>query len=131
MSQISLITPPDRLYTDHISILLIQPSNFIKEQLQNALLHIDDPLHVYLYELEKENAEPEWLLDVFKSVNYVILDIDNCKPYIRDIASYFLSKDKTFWLTKGEGKLYNIINKNRIYDLDFLIHKIGGTFEKN
>jgi len=130
MSQISLITPPDRLYTDHTSLLLICPSNFVKEQLQNVLAQLDEPMHVYLYELTSENQEPEWLLDVFQAVDYTIIDIDNCQPSIRDIASYFLSKDKTYWLTKAEGKLYNIINKNRIYDLDFLIYKIGGNLEK-
>lgn len=126
MSQISLITPPDRLYTNEYSFLLIYPSQITKEHFQAFLAEIDIPLHVYLYE-QKDVKDPEWLLDVFLSVDTVIIDIDNCQPPVRDLASYFLSKDKTYWLTKGEDRLYNIISKNRIYDLDFLKHKLGDT----
>jgi len=129
MNEISLITPPDRLYTDEYSFLLIYPSQTVKEQFQELLADIDVPVHVYLYEPE-ENEEPEWLLDVFQSVNIAIIDIDNCSSLIRDLTGYFLSKDKTFWLTKSEGKLYNIINKHRLYNLDYLKEKIGGTLEK-
>ena len=129
MNDISLITPPDRLYTDEYSFLLIYPSQPIKEQFQNLLADAEIPLHVYLYE-PAETEEPEWLLDVFQTVNTVIIDLDNCTSAIRDLAGYFLSKDKTFWLTKGEGKLYNIINKHRLYDLDYLREKIGGNLEK-
>lgn len=125
MNQISLITPPDRLHTNEYNILLVYPSQILKEQFQLFLAEAEIPLHVYLYEL-KESQEPEWLIDVFQTVNTVIIDIDNCEPSVRDIASYFLSRDKTYWLTNGEDKLYNIINKNRIYDLDFLKYKIGG-----
>ena len=129
MNEISLITPPDRLYTDEYSFLLIYPSQNTKEQFQAILAEAEIPLHVYLYDLE-DKEEPEWLLDIFQSVDTVIIDIDHCTPSIRDLTGYFLSKDKTFWLTKAEGKLYNIINKHRLYDLDYLREKIGGNLEK-
>lgn len=129
MNDIKLVTPPDRLYTNEYSFLLIHPSQQIKEQFQAFLANIDIPCHVYLYELENDH-EPEWLLDVFHSVDLNIIDIDNCSSRIRDIASYFLSKDKTYWLTNSDEKLYNIINKNRIYNLDFLNIVVGGKIEK-
>ena len=131
MNEISLITPPDRLYTDAYSFLLIHPSKVIREQFQQLLAEIDVPMHVYLYEVEdEEKHEPEWLIDVFQIADTVILDIDNCPSMIRDLTGYFLSKDKTYWLTNAEGRLYNIINKHRLYDLDYLKEKIGGTLEK-
>jgi hypothetical protein len=126
MSGIKLITPPDRIYTTEYSFLLIYPSKIVKEQLQTLLIDTSESINVYLYEPEKEH-EIEWLLDVFYQVDTVILDIDNCDTRIRELASYFLSKDKTYWLTNGQDSFYNVISKNRV--LDFLKHKIGENFE--
>lgn len=130
MNDISLITPPDRLYTNEYSFLLIYPSQRTREEFQALLVEAEVPVHVYLYDFTDRDEEPDWLLDVFNYVDTVILDIDNCSSAIRDLTGYFLSKDKTFWLTKSEGKLYNKVNKNRIYSLDYLKEKIGGHLEK-
>lgn len=129
MTDIKLITPPDRLYTNEASVLAIYPSKFVKEELQTVLLDVDVPIHLYLYDQKEDDDQYEWLIDVFQQVDYVILDIDNCPSNIRDMASYFMSRDKTFWLTKGENLLYNIISKNRIYSLEFLPTLLGGKFE--
>lgn len=131
MSKITLITPPDRLHSSELSILLVYPSSKVKEQLQNLLAEIDQPVHVYLYELE-DNHEVEWLLDVQNYVNHTVIDIDNCNSKIRDLVSYMLSKDETYWLTNGTESYYNVINKRRIFNLDFLETTItkGGTLEK-
>jgi len=124
MSDIKLVTPPDRLYTQEYSFLLIYPSSIIKEQFQNLIAQSNLNFHVYLYDLDTDQ-EYEWLLDTFNHVDTVILDIDNCKPTVRSLSSYFISRDKTYWLTNGESPVYNIISKNRIYNLDFLVDKIG------
>lgn len=130
MSDVALITPPDRLYTNEYSILLIHPSAIVKEQFQNMLLETDISVHVYLYELEGEEQEPEWLIDVFQQVDLCIMDIDNASFEVRSIAGYFLSRDKTYWLTNSTESLYNKISKNQIFTLDFLVSKLGGNFEK-
>lgn len=127
MSDITLITSPDKVYTQEYSFLLIYPSSIVKEQFQNFLAQIEMPSHVYLYE-NKDDHEVEWLLDVFHIVDTVIIDIDNCEKTIRDLTSYFIAKDKTYWLTNGTGNYYNVISKNRVFDLDFLNNKIGGQF---
>jgi|TARA_B110000977_G_C10956137_1_gene446654 hypothetical protein len=124
MSDIKLVTPPDRLYTQEYSFLLIYPSLIVKDQFQQLLADIDMHVHVYLYEPDGEQ-EYEWLLDTFNQVDTVILDIDNCETTIRSLAGYFIAKDKTYWLTKGDNPVYNIISKSRIYNLDFLSDKIG------
>tara|TARA_B100002019_G_C21033536_1_gene480830 strand:- start:199 stop:600 length:402 start_codon:yes stop_codon:yes gene_type:complete len=128
MSDVVLITPPDRLYTQEKSILLIHPSFNLKEEFQNILLNVNQPTHVYLYDLEK-NHENYWLIDVFNHVDIVIFDIDNSSPEVRSIAGYFLAKDKTFWLTNSGESMYNTISKNQIFTLDFLKHKLGGGLE--
>jgi len=125
MSDITLITSPDKLYTQEYSFLLIYPSSIVKEQFQTFLGKHTTTFHVYLYE-NKDDHDVEWLLDVFNIADTVILDIDNCERSIRDLTSYFIAKDKTYWLTNGSGNYYNVVSKNRIFDLDFLDNKIGG-----
>lgn len=124
MSDITLITSPDRLYTNEYSFLLIYPSSIVKEQFQNFLANNLQKFHVYLY--ENEDHDVDWLIDVFNYVDTVIVDIDNCDKAIRDLTGYFIARDKTYWLTNGTGNYYTNISKNRIFDLDFLNNKIGG-----
>ena len=84
---------------------------------------------MYLYEDDsKENME--WLLAAFHKADVVILDVDNSVPNIRNLTGYFLSKDKTYWLTKATDSYYNIISKNQIFGLDYLTDLLGGKLEK-
>lgn len=129
MSDITLVTPPDKLYLTDKSFLLIYPSAIIKEQFQDLISAYTVPFVVYLYEQPDELEDPEWLLDTFHQVDYVVIDIDNCTSKVRALASYFISKNKTYWLTNGGESYYNIISKNRIFDLDFLTQKIGDDIE--
>ena len=130
MSKITLITPPDRIYSSELSILLVYPTGKTKEQLQNILALTDLPVHVYVYELTDDH-EVEWLFDVQNLVDYTIIDVDNCDPDIRDLVSYMLSRDNTYWLTNGSGSYYNVISKKQVFNLDFLQSNIiGGPIEK-
>jgi len=128
-NKITLVTPPDKYYSSEYSFLLIYPSTIVKEQFQNLLDNFSVPFIVYLYELDNENQDPEWLLDCFYKADCVIMDIDNCESKVRDLTSYFISKDKTVWLTNSGDNLYNVLSKNRIFNLDFLVSKIGGQIE--
>jgi hypothetical protein len=83
-----------------------------------------------VYELTDDH-EVEWLFDVQNLVDYTIIDVDNCDPDIRDLVSYMLSRDNTYWLTNGSGSYYNVISKNQVFNLDFLQSNIiGGPIEK-
>lgn len=127
MSDIKIITPPDILHTTEFSFLLIHPSKIVKEQFQNLLVQFENSFHVYLYE---EDNNIEWLLSTFHKSDIVILDLDNSPSKVKDLTGYFLSKDKTFWLTKSSDSYYNIISRNQIYDLDYLTNILGGKLEK-
>jgi hypothetical protein len=118
MSDITLITAPDKLYSQEFSFLLIYPSAKVKDEFQTLISEFQEPFHVYLYE---KDDEVEWLLDVFNMVDIVIMDIDHCPSRIRDLTSYFISKS-------GEN-YYNVISKNRIFGLDYLKDVIGGRIE--
>ncbi len=120
---INLITPPDILYNKTTSILLIHPTKIIKEQLNDVLKNIEQDIDIYLCETEDE---PEWILNLHRICNFVIIDVDNCPPATKDIVSYFISFPNTFWLTNGDNLYYNKISNNRIYNLDW----IGGRLEK-
>jgi hypothetical protein len=122
LTQISVITPPDKLYNKAHSFVLIYPDDDIKEQLQNLIADWDIPVNVYIYEEEAI----DWLLDVVQSANAVVLNLDNADTQVRDLASYLVSLPNVFWLTKAEISVYNKLSVNRIYNLD----KLGGTVEK-
>ena len=122
MTQISVITPPDKLYNKAHSFVLIYPDDDIKEQLQNLIADWDIPINVYIYEEEAI----DWLLDVVQSADAVVLNLDNADTQVRDLASYLVSLPNVFWLTKAEISVYNKLSVNRIYNLD----KLGGTVEK-
>jgi len=120
---INLITPPDILYDKNISILLIHPSKLIKEQINDVLKDVDKDINIYLHETEEEY---EWVLNLHRMCDFVIIDVDNCPPFTKDAISYFISFNNTFWLTNGDNLYYNKISNNRIFNLDW----IGGKLEK-
>lgn len=126
MSNIKLITPPDILHSQEYSFLLIYPSPLIKSEFQDLISDLTMPLHVYWYDTD----DIDWLLSVFQQADTVILDIDNCPSKIRDLTSYFITKDKTFWLTNSGENYYNKISRNRIFSLDSLNAVIGGKVEQ-
>jgi len=129
MSDITIITPPDKIFNQNINLLLLYPNEAIKNDLQDILSNSKDPVNVYIYDINEEH-QVDWLLSVHKFCNYVIADLDNFPAEIKQIESYLISQSNTYWLTKGENMYYNKISANRVYDINFLQTKIGGTVEK-
>lgn len=127
--RINLITPPDKLNNYHKTFTLVYPTNDTKSQFQNLVSNFDETINVYMYEQKDSDPELNWLIDVVGRSQYVILDIDNFPEKHVSIISYLLGFDKTFWLTRGENIVYNVLSKNRIYNLDWLYDNIGGKLE--
>ena len=129
-NQIKIITSPDILYNDSVQILLISPSKNLQKEMQDKYLaSTKDDVNVYYFNdkvYDKENIN--WLLSVFKMSDIVIIDIDNSPAYLRDLLSYMIGKNKTYWLTNAHDIVYNHISKNKVYTLDFM-STIGGNFE--
>lgn len=128
--QLTVVTPPDRLYNNNTSFLLIYPSNFVKEQFQSAISGLDRNFTVYIYEQESLLHDVDWLLTYANVADFVILDIDNCPSQIRDLAGYIIANTNTFWLTKSDQTFYNKLSANRVWHLDFLREHLGGRLEK-
>lgn len=119
MNDITIITPPDILYNDTRSILLITPSANTKKIIQDILKQSVEAVNVYLYEPDLE-TNIEWLLSLVKIVDITIFDLDNCDINTRVFASHFIAQSNTFYLTNDGITPYNLISKNRIYDFTWL-----------
>lgn len=117
---INLITSPDKLFNETASLLLVNPSDALKEDFNLNALKLEVPLNLYLY----EEAELGWLLDVVQSVDYIILDLDNVKEN-HWIIGYLLSKDKTFYLTNATNSVYNTVNVNKIYEISQFLEGVN------
>ena len=111
---INLITAPDKLLNSNPSVLLVNPSDQLKENFNSHAGNINRAINLYLF--ENNESEIGWLLDIVSSVDYVILDIDNTKIQ-QWIIGYILNFGKTFFLTNTKDIMYNIVNVNRIYEL--------------
>lgn len=126
MTTINVITPPDVLHNQAISILVVQPSERIRLQIQATIESFDKPINIYLYDpAVQEQRDIAWLLNISKIVDYTILDLDNATVVERNFASYLISLPNVFYLTNDETTPYNLISVNRIYDLDWLKPKLN------
>jgi hypothetical protein len=119
MNNIVIVTPPDVLNNDAFNICLIHPRNELKEILHNILTQVDININVFLYELNVD-YDVAWLLNVVKSSNVVLIDLDNCDILTKAFSSHIIAQPNTFYLTNDNYTPYNIISKNRIYDLTWL-----------
>ena len=109
---INLITAPDKLFNSNMSLLLVNPSDDLKEDFNKCAKHFNMPINLYLY----QDLDVKWLLDVAQGVDNIIIDIDNTKND-HWIIGYLLSFGKTYYLTNASDTVYNIVNVNRIHDL--------------
>lgn len=132
MTTINLITPPDKIYSDAVSLLLVFPNTDLQKEIQtNILPSIPGALNVYLYDKPNYTKEDiDWLLSVVALSDLVIVDVDNCQPYVRDLLSYIIAKPKTYWLTNAVETVYTHISSSRIYNLSILENLGGSIFEE-
>ena len=119
---INLITAPDKLLNNNTSVLLVNPSDTVKEQFNHHAKQFKAPINLYLYENTEEQLG--WLFDTIPAVDYIVLDTDN--TIIEQwIIGYILQFDKTFYLTNNPDRLYNVINVNRIFELKQFFERIN------
>ena len=134
MNNLTVVTPPDRFITTNCSFLLVCPSTFIKESFQRLIDGFDHPFTLYLLEDEDYELPPRdiatWLLYHARIADFVILDLDNMSSLSKKFETLIMSNGNSYWLTKGDDSVYNIINVNRIYDLDSINEKVGERIVK-
>ena len=131
MSDILLITPPDKIFNQNSSCLLIYPTEAVRREATEIIAELPQPQNVYLYAVEDDyDHDIDWLLSVSKFADTTVLDIDNSAPVIRDLASYLVSLPKTYWLTQEDKSCYSMLSPNRIWGLDSIRHILGGSVEE-
>ena len=129
LGKLNLITPPDKLFNQNINYLLIKPSTEIKIQFQQILSQLIDDINVFIFD-EKE-SDMDWMLSVAHQCDAVIIDIDNCDPVTKNFVSYLLSMPYCHYITTDELTPWNLISKNRIYNLDILIQEDDAEEEED
>ena len=122
LGKITVVTPPDRLFNSNISYLLVKPSNFVKQQFQTILSHCMDDLNVFIY--DSDDLDTSWMLSVAQQADIIIVDVDNCDPITKQFVTFLLSAPNVHYITNDEITPYNLISKNRIYNLDGLIDQL-------
>ena len=122
LGKITVITPPDKLFNLNLSYLLVKPSTLVKQQFQTILSKSIDDLNVFIY----DNTEDDigWMLSVAQQVDVVIIDIDSCDPVTKQFVTFLLAQPNAHYITLDETTPYNLISKNRIWDLDFIIEQL-------
>lgn len=128
-SKLTLITPPDKLFNQNHSVLLIHPSDGVRKQAQDILATSGGYQNIYIYNPAEEDEDIDWLLTVAKMSDVVVLDYDNSSKSVKALASYLVSLPQTYWLTSDDWMLYNKLSPNRIYGLDIIEDLIGGKLE--
>ena len=122
LGKITLITPPDKLFNMNLSYLLVKPSNYVKEQFQTILSQSIDDINVFVF--DNEDHDIGWMLSIAQQVEVIILDIDNCDPITKQFSTFLLAQANTHYITKDDTTPFNLISKNRIYNLDWIVEQI-------
>ena len=122
MNKINIITPPDILFNDAYTMLLVYPSKPLQEELQDTFLS-STKMDVNVYYFDQANytkQDVDWLLNIFKMSELTIVDVDNTAPWAKDLLGYMIAKTKTYWLTNSQDSVYNSLSNNKVYNLDFM-----------
>ena len=119
LGKITVITPPDKIFNLNISYLLVKPSLTVTQQFQTILSHSDEDINVFIYDSDEVNID--WLLSVACQVDIVIIDVDNCDSITKQFITFMISRPNVYYITNNEVVPYELISKNRIYDLEAII----------
>ena len=122
LGKITLITPPDKLFNNNLSYLLVKPSNFVKSQFQTILSHSIEDLNVFIF--DNDDMDISWMLSASYQADCIIIDVDNCDPQTHKFITFLLMHPSAYYMTKDETTPYQLISRNRIYDLDWIVEQI-------
>lgn len=121
LGKITLITPPDKLFNLNLSYLLVKPSNSVKQQFQTILSRSIDDLNVFIF--DENETDIAWMLSVAQQVDVVVIDVDNCDPITKNFVTFLLAQPNAHYITLDETTPYNLISKNRIWDLEGIVNQ--------
>jgi len=123
LGKITVITPPDKLFNLNLSYLLVNPSVYVKQQFQAILSKSIDDLNIFMY--DQEETDISWMLSVSQQVDVVIIDVDSCVPITQKFITFLLAQPNAYYITSDEITPYNLISKNRIFNLDSIVEQLS------
>lgn len=129
LGKITVITPPDKLFNLNLSYLLVKPSSTVKQQFQAILSKSIDDLNIFIF--DDEETDISWMLSVAQQVDVVIIDVDHCDPITKSFVTFLLAQPNAHYITKDETTPYNLISKNRIWDLDSIVEQFEDAEEED
>jgi len=123
LGKVTVITPPDKFFNLDVGYLLVRPSTYVLESFQSIIGQADEDINVFIYDTDE--ADIEWLLSVMHQVAVIIIDIDNCDSITKTFITFMLTHPNAYYITNDELTPYNLISKNRIYDLEWIVEQIN------
>ena len=67
------------------------------------------------------------MLSVCQQAECIIVDVDNCDAVTQKFISFIIAQPNANYITNDETTPYNLISKNRIYDLDCIVEQIKNS----
>ena len=122
MSELVLITPPDKFVNNNYSILFVCPSEQLQAQANEFFVNQDLSYNVYIYSGIQPDAD--WLITTASMVDLVIVDRDSCDDLARVWFSYLIAKPNTYWLTSHDTYGFHHVSQKRIYDFSPIEEKL-------
>jgi len=122
LGKITVITPPDKLFNLTLSYLMVKPSVQVKQQFQTILSKSIDDVNVFIF--DQDETDISWLLSVAQQADVVVIDVDNCDATTKLFVTFMLAQPNAHYITKDETTPYQLISKNRIYNLDQLVEQL-------
>ena len=113
LNNVKLITAPDIIFDQAAILLAVCPGTALKDEIENYLLSVEEPVNVYLFNNE---TDIKWLLTVAKMSDHVLVDIDNCKQNVSHFLGYIMSMSNTYYKCEHMQVQWDLINQNRFYD---------------
>ena len=96
-------------------------------QFQTLLSAVDDDINVYVYDTEE--ADIAWMLNASQHADFVIIDVDNCDEITKSFVSFMLAQPNSYYMTSDEITPWNLISRNRIYNLDWILEILESNGE--
>jgi hypothetical protein len=123
LGKITVITPPEKFFNLDIGYLLVKPSTHVLEQFHAIIGESDEDINIFIYDTDE--ADIDWLLSVMHQVAVIIIDVDNCDPISKSFVTFMLTHPNAYYITNDELTPYNLISKNRIFDLDWIVEQMN------
>jgi hypothetical protein len=112
-NSIKIITPPDLIFDQTESMLLVCPSTELKKSLEEYLATHEEAVNVYWFD---RGNDIKWLLTSAKMSDVLIIDIDNCDENASHFLGYLLTLPNTYYKCEHMKVRWDLLNQNRFYD---------------